>query len=396
MPRPTLEVADIFRAHGGAYRQAHDLPRAHLRTMRAIETCRTAALGGHVDQCDHCAETRVSYNSCRNRHCPKCGALERARWLAQRQAELLPVPYFHVVFTLPEQIAEIGLRNRKLLYDLLFQLSSQTLLTIARDPKHLGAEIGFFGILHTWGQNLLFHPHVHYVIAGGGIGPDQDRWIACRPHFFLPVRVLSRYFRNHFLAALEAAYEQGQLIFPGKLQHLEDPAAFYAYLDPLRQSEWVVYAKPPLGGPVQVLEYLGRYTHRVAISNQRLLSREQGRVTFQWKDYRRKGRSKNKTMTLDETEFIRRFLLHVLPPGFPRIRYYGFLASRHRRTKLAALRHWLAVEVTQLLPLPQDPVALLTQLTGQDPTLCPHCRQGHLLRIEILSPLRWRPRIDSS
>jgi hypothetical protein len=396
MSRPTLSVGGIFRQHGAAYRQAHPLPLAHLRAMRAIEVCRTAALGGHVAQCDHCAQKQFHYHSCRNRHCPQCGSLQRARWLAQREAELLPVPYFHVVFTLPEQIAQLGLRNQKAIYDLLFQISSQTLLTIARDPQHLGATLGFFGILHTWGQNLLFHPHVHYVIAGGGIGPDDDRWIACRPHFFLPVKVLSRYFRNHFLAALETAFQQGKLTFPGKLQHLEEPAAFHAYLDPLRQTEWIVYAKPPFGGPAQVLEYLGRYTHRVAISNERLLSRAQGRVTFRWKDYRRKGRAKNKTMTLDETEFIRRFLLHILPPGLPRIRYYGFLASRHRHHKLAALRHWLAVEITDLLPLPLDHVTLLAQLTGQDPTLCPHCRQGHLRCIEILSPLRWCPSLDSS
>ncbi len=396
MPRPTMELADIFRQHGAAYRQQHALPLAHLRVMRAIEVCRTAALGGHVSQCNQCREIHIRYHSCRNRHCPKCGSLERARWLSERQAELLPAPYFHVVFTLPEPIAAIGLYNQKVIYDLLFRMSSQTLLTIARDPRHLGAELGFFGLLHTWGQNLLFHPHVHYVIAGGGIGPDQDRWVECKPHFFLPVKVLSRHFRGNFLDALQTAYEQGQLVFSGQLEHLKNPDAFNRLLDPLRRSEWVVYAKPPFGGPAQVLEYLGRYTHRVALSNERLVSMEHGQVAFRWKDYRTKGRARNKVMTLDTGEFIRRFLLHVLPDGLPRIRYYGFLASRHRRSKLNVLRGWLAVPVAELLPLPSDPLALLSRLTAQDPLLCPHCQLGCMVRIETLAPIRWRPPIDSS
>jgi hypothetical protein len=343
-------------------------------------------LGGHVDECDQCGRTRHSYNSCRNRHCPKCGSLARARWLHQRQGELLPVPYFHVVFTLPEAIADLALHNQKTLYDLLFRISSETLLTIARNPKHLGAEIGFFGILHTWGQNLLHHPHVHYVIPGG-IGPDHDRWEPCRPGFFLPVRVLSAYFRRRFLEALEKLYRQGELLLTGTLAHLRNAQAFQRYLDPWRNADWVVYAKPPFGGPRQVLEYLGRYTHRVAISNHRLVSLQDGQVTFRWKDYRHEQRSR--LMTLSADEFIRRFLLHSLPDGFQRIRFSGFLANRHRRSKLALIHELLADPVTELLPLPKDCADLLALLTGQPKDQCPFCRLGRLQRIEVLPPIRW-------
>ena len=303
--------------------------------MRAIATCRTAVLGGHVDQCDHCQQQQISYNSCRNRHCPKCGSLARARWLHQREAELLPVAYFHVVFTLPAAVAALALHNQKVLYDLLFRASMETLLRKARDPKLLGAAIGLFGILHTWGQNLLHHPHLHYVIAGGGLGPDHDRWIDCRPGFFLPVEVLSAFFRDRFLDTLEDLFHRGQLELSGELASLRDPAAFARYLEPLRQSPWVVYAKPPFGGPHQVLEYLGRYTHRVALSNQRLLALQDGHVSFRWKDYRHEQRQR--TLTLELDEFIRRFRLHVLPAGFQRIRFGGFLANCHRRAKLALL-----------------------------------------------------------
>ena len=387
MPRPALELADIFRQHGEAYRQSHRLPRHQLRLMRAIQICRTATLGGHIDECDQCGRTRHSYNSCRNRHCPKCGSLARARWLHQRQGELLPVPYFHVVFTLPEAIADLALHNQKTLYDLLFRISSETLLTIARNPKHLGAEIGFFGILHTWGQNLLHHPHVHYVIPGGGIGPDHDRWEPCRPGFFLPVRVLSAYFRRRFLEALEKLYRQGELLLTGTLAHLRDAQAFHRYLDPWRNADWVVYAKPPFGGPRQVLEYLGRYTHRVAISNHRLVSLQDGQVTFRWKDYRHEQRPR--LMTLGAAEFIRRFLLHSLPDGFQRIRFSGFLANRYRRSKLALIHELLADPVTELLPLPKDCADLLALLTGQPKDQCPFCRLGRLQRIEVLPPIRW-------
>ena len=387
MPQPALELAGIFRQHGEAYRQSHRLPRHQLRLMRAIEICRTATLGGHVDQCDQCGRLRISYDSCRNRHCPKCGSLARARWLHQRQEELLPVPYFHVVFTLPEAIAELALQNKKVLYDLLFRTSSETLLTIARDPQHLGAEIGFFGILHTWGQNLRHHPHIHYVIPGGGIGPDHDRWVACLPGFFLPVRVLSAYFRRRFLQALEKLFGQGKLQFSGALAHLRDPEAFAQYLAPWRTADWVVYAKPPFGGPPQVLEYLGRYTHRVAISNHRLVSLHDGQVAFRWKDYRHEQRPRVMSLAVDE--FIRRFLLHALPDGFQRIRFGGFLANRNRRAKLALIGQLLAVPVTELLPLPKDCAELLALLTGQPKDQCPYCSAGRLQRVEVLPPIRW-------
>lgn len=387
MSRPVLELADIFRQHGEAYRQSHPLPRHQLRLMRAIEICRTATLGGHVDECGHCGKRRISYNSCRNRHCPKCGSLARARWLHQRRAELLPVSYFHVVFTLPELIANLALQNKKILYDLLFRISAETLLAIARHPQHLGAELGFFGILHTWGQNLLHHPHIHYVIPGGGIGPDHDRWVGCLPGFFLPVRVLSAYFRDHFLQALEKLFHKGQLQLSGTLAHLSDPEAFAQYLAPLRNTDWVVHAKPPFGGPPQVLEYLGRYTHRVAISNHRLVSLEDGQVAFRWKDYRHQQRPG--VLSLAADEFIRRFLLHALPDGFQRIRFGGFFANRHRRSKLALIRQLLAHPVTELLPLPKDCAELLAFLTGQPKDQCPHCHIGRLLRVETLPPRRW-------
>jgi hypothetical protein len=299
----------------------------------------------------------------------------------------LPVPYFHVVFTLPEAIADLALHNQKALYDLLFQISSETLLTIARNPQHLGAELGFFGILHTWGQNLLHHPHVHYVIPGGGLGPDHDRWEPCRPGFFLPVRVLSAYFRRRFLEALAKLYRQGKLRLTGTLAHLRDAQAFHRYLDPCRNADWVVYAKPPFGGPRHVLEYLGRYTHRVAISNHRLVSQQDGQVTFRWKDYRHEQRPR--LMTLGVGEFIRRFLMHSLPDGFQRIRFSGFLANRHRRSKLALIHELLADPATELLPLPKDCADLLALLTGQPKDQCPFCHLGRMYRLEVLPPIRW-------
>jgi hypothetical protein len=387
--RAALELAHIFRQHGAAYRAARRLPRQQLRVMRAIEICRTAGLGGHVEQCGHCSHIRVSYNSCRNRHCPKCQSLARARWLEQRTAELLPVEYFHVVFTLPEPITAIAFQNQKVVYDILFRTTAATLLTIARDPKHLGAGIGFFAILHTWGQNLLLHPHLHCVVPGGGRAPDGDRWVACRPGFFLPVRVLSRLFRRLFLEALQRAFQQGQLQFFSTLKALEDPSAFAAYLEPLRSTEWVVYAKPPFGGPHQVLEYLGRYTHRVAIANQRLLALQDGAVTFRWKDYRHPQRPK--TMTLEAPEFIRRFLLHTLPPGFQRIRHYGWLSNHHRREALALCRQLLAAPLSELLPRPRrDWRELYLALTGRALSCCPHCGIGVLLVIQTLPAQPYR------
>jgi hypothetical protein len=380
-----LEVADIFRHHSPVYRQVHgdSLCRAQLRAMSAIERCRTAALGGHVEQCDKCAHQRISYNSCRNRHCPKCQSLARAQWLEERQAELLnSVEYFHVVFTLPEPIAAIAYHNKKVLYDILFHASAETLRTIAADPKHLGAEIGFFTILHTWGQQLLHHPHAHCVVPGGGISPDGKRWIACRPGFFLPVRVLSRLFRRLFLEQLNKAFDAGELHFYSQLDPLKDAKAFAAYLAPASRDEWVVYAKPPFGGAAHVLDYLGRYTHRVAISNNRLLSMDDDEVTFLWKDY--KHQSANRPMTLTAEEFIRRFLLHILPAGFKHIRSYGFLANHWRETKIATCRRLLSEPIPTIEHSSEreDYRDLYERLTGKSLRACPICGKGHMLCIE--------------
>lgn len=390
MPRPALELAGIFRQHGDSYRKTHRLPRGQLRVMRAIEVCRTAALGGHVETCSQCDFTRIAYNSCRNRHCPKCQNTERARWLERRRAELLPVEYFHVVFTLPEEIARIAFSNHAVVYDILFRAASAALLTIARDPKHLGAEIGFFAILHTWGQNLLHHPHLHCVIPGGGLSADGRHWIGCRPGFFLPVRVLSRLFRRRFLENLETA--RGELQFSGELSELAESAVWDAHLAAAGSKEWVVYAKPPFGGPAGALEYLGRYTHRVAISNQRLLAASEGTVSFQWKDYRKGGAQKSRAMTLTADEFIRRFLMHTLPPGFQRIRHFGFLANCHRRRKLKLCRQLLCGPLGDLLPEP----AGTRPPSPATPLACPHCG-GALLRVQILPPWRWpAPAPDTS
>jgi Putative transposase/Transposase zinc-binding domain len=381
------EVADIFRQQGAEYRQVHAeaLSRGQRRVMGAIERCRTAALGGHVEQCDACGHLRITYNSCRDRHCPKCQSLARAQWLEQRQAELLEVEYFHIVFTLPEPIAALAYQNKKWLYDMLFHTSAQTLRTLAADPKHLGAEIGCLAILHTWGQNLLHHPHVHCVVPGGGISPDGSRWISCRPGFFLPVRVLSRLFRRLFLESLQKSFEAGALQFFSSLESLRDKAAFAAYLAAAAKVEWVVYAKAPFGGPAQVLRYLGRYTHRVAISNNRLLSLDDGRVSFLWKDY--KHESAQRVMNLAADEFIRRFLLHVLPEGFQHIRSYGLLANRYRETKLALCRTLLGTPK----PACANPTVKLDyrdryqMLTGSSLCDCPVCGRGHMVCVETFT-----------
>jgi Putative transposase/Transposase zinc-binding domain len=383
--RAALEVADVFRRCGPKYRQSHagGLSRAQRRAMSAIELCRTAALGGHVEQCDACAHQRITYNSCRHRACPKCQSLARAQWLEHRQAELLPgVEYFHVVFTLPEPIAALAWQNRRVLYDILFRTSAETLRTIAADPKHLGAAIGFITLLHTWGQNLQHHPHVHCVVPGGGIAPDGEHWIACRPGFFLPVRVLSRLFRRLFLAQLHHAFDTGALHFYGQLEPLADVQAFAAFLAPAAQAEWVVYAKPPFGDARHVLDYLGRYTHRVAISNNRLVSFDDAHVTFRWKDY--KHPVATKTMTLEADEFLRRFLLHVLPSGFKHIRSYGLLANRHRAASLATSRRLLGI----VAPAHEtsDPIEdyrdRYQRLTGRSLRDCPVCGNGHMVCIE--------------
>jgi hypothetical protein len=390
--RPKLEVADILRRYGNTYRAEHEgsLSSTQRRVMRAITACRTAALGGHLEACDECGHQRISYNSCRNRHCPKCQSLARAQWIEDRKSELLDCPYFHVVFTLPEEIAAIAYQNKAVVYNLLFAATAETLGTIAADPKQLGAEIGFFAVLHTWGQNLIHHPHLHCVVPGGGLSPDGERWIACRPGFFLPVRVLSRFFRRRFLELLGQAFERGELEFFSALESLRDRKAFLRYLEPLREKEWIVYAKAPFAGPEQVLEYVGRYTHRVAISNNRLLEIEDGQVTFRWRDYR--DGDAHKTMTLTAGEFIRCFLLHVLPPGFHRIRYYGLLGNRHRQEKLEQCRRFLDMS----LATPTDPDAAAPadyrdryeSLTGQSLHHCPICRRGRMIPIEQLPPSR--------
>jgi len=335
-----LEVADIFRAHGPSWRheQRGHLSVGQLKVMSAIEACRSAALGGHALRCSACAQPQVAYNSCRNRHCPKCQSSAAQRWLEARQTDLLPVDYYHVVFTLPAPISAIAYTNKEIVYGLLFDLAAETLRTIAADPKHLGARIGVTLVLHTWGSALTHHPHVHGIVPGGGLALDAERWVPCRPGFFLPVRVLSRLFRRRFLEELSAAHGRGQLHFFGEHADLADPATFAAWLAPLRQCEWVVYAKRPFAGPAAVLAYLSRYTHRVAISNRRLLAVDERGVTFRWKDYRAEGRTRHKTMSLSNGEFIRRFLLHVLPGGFHRIRHYGLLANARRKSNLATAR----------------------------------------------------------
>lgn len=386
MDRPKLEVADIFRRYGPAYRDKHadSMSVAQRRVMSAIEQCRTAALGGHLERCDACGHERNCYNSCRDRHCPKCQSLARAQWIEERQSELLDVPYFHVVFTVPEGIAAIAYQNKRMLYNILFRCTAETLTTIAADPKHLGAQIGFFAVLHTWGQNLHFHPHLHCVVPGGGLSPDAQRWVSCRPGFFLPVRVLSRLFRRLFLTALKRSFDAGKLRFFGVLEHLHEPCAFARHLDRAKESEWVVYAKRPFAGPEQVLDYVGRYTHRVALSNNRLLDIDNDQVRFQWKDYRH--HDDVKTMALSADEFIRRFLLHVLPAGLQRIRYYGFLGSRGREEKLALCRRLLNMPPT----IPPSTAAekdyrdRYEDLTGSSLRQCPQCPRGHMVPVAIL------------
>jgi hypothetical protein len=385
MTESRLEVADVFREYGAAYLDAFGAVTSaeQRRVLRDLMRCRTAELGGHVEECDRCGHQRVAYNSCRNRHCPKCQAAARAAWLEREASYLLPAEYFHVVFTLPDSLGPLALQNPRLVYGTLFRSAAETLLRIAADPKHLGADIGFLAVLHTWGQNLHLHPHVHCVVPGGGISPDRTRWVACRPGFFLPVRVLGRLFRGKFLALLREHYRRGRLACHGYLAALADPAVFGRWLEDLRRPEWVVYAKPPFGGPEQVLKYLARYAHRVAISNQRLIKVEGDRVYFHWKDYA--DGNAPKVMALKVVEFIRRFLLHVLPSGFVRIRHYGLLANRHRGEKLALCRHLLDSGPKQEPVRAPSPMheAMASQVP-EPRDRCPLCKQGRLRIVEVL------------
>ncbi len=379
--RASLEVADIFRAAGPTYRTTHagHLSLHQLKVMSAIEHCRTAALGGHVEACEDCGHWRIAYNSCRNRHCPKCQGAVARTWLAEREADLLPVGYFHVVFTLPAEVADIAFHNKAVVYDLLFHAASETMLKIAADPRHLGARIGITAVLHTWGSALTHHPHVHMIVPGGGITLDGQRWISSRPAFLLPVRVLGKLFRRLFLTRLIARHDAGRLAFFGNLAPLADRRAFQRHLSPVRHKRWVVYAKPPFVGPEAVLAYLSRYTHRVAISNRRLLAFDETGVAFRYKDYRRSGADRQQVMTLGVDEFIRRFLLHVLPRGFHRIRHYGLLASSARKVNLARARELLAVAPPPDDDVPEEP------LDVRPP--CPCCG-GHMIIIETFE--RWR------
>jgi hypothetical protein len=405
--RPELEVADIFRDHGPAWRCANrgHVSLGQLKVMSAIERCRTVALGGHVARCENgaCGHTTISYNSCRNRHCPKCQGAAAHEWLEEREAELLPVPYFHVVYTLPAPIADIAYQNKAVIYDILFKASAEATMTIAEDPKRLGAKIGITSVLHTWGSAMTHHPHVHMIVPGGGLSGDGDRWIACRPGFFLPVRVLSRLFRRLVLELLVAAHEADRLKFFGDRAGLADAAAFAAFLTPLRKAEWVVYSKHPFGGPEAVLAYLSRYTHRVAISNRRLISADAGGVTFKVKDYRVEGSERYKTMTLATNDFIRRFLMHVLPKGLHRIRHYGLFANGNRAANVAKARQLL--NVPQPDRTPDDPKPAETAEPPMRSRPCPCCG-GRMIIIETFergSSPRYRPaapvapiRIDTS
>jgi len=392
--RRRVELADLVRTAGAGYRAAHRLTRGQHRALRAIGACRTAALGGHTESCDVCGATRIAYNSCRNRHCPKCQTLAKERWLAARRADLLPVEYFHVVFTLPHALNPLAQGTPRVCYDLLFRAARETLAVFGDDPRHLGGEVGGLAILHTWGQTLEQHLHLHCVVPGGALTRDHAQWLPAKPGFLFPVRALARVFRGKYLAGLQEAHARGTLRFAGGVAGLADPAAFQAFVRTLRATEWVVYTKPPFAGPTQVLEYLGRYTHRVAISNDRLLSVADGQVRFRWKDYAHGHHLK--TMTLAAEEFLRRFLLHVLPGGFVRIRHFGFLANRGRTGKLAVCRTLLAAP-PPAPPAPESVAALMHRLTGVDLTQCPVCRAGRLRVVAVFRPGHLPvPRLDTS
>lgn len=384
--KSAVEVAHVFHRYGHDYRTAHPLPVNRLRAMRAIEACRTASLGGHVDECGHCGTKIISYNSCRNRHCPKCQFLKKEQWIEAREKDLLPIPYFHVVFTVPDGLNPLILRNQEVLYKLLFKAVSETLIELSADPKRLGAEIGFIAVLHTWGQNLMDHPHIHAIVTGGGLSPGGRTWKSSRADFFIHVKALSNLFRGKFLAYLKALRAQDKLIYPGAVCHLAQPAAFNALLGELYGKDWVVYCKPPFKRPEDVIEYLGRYTHRIAISNHRILKLENNTVSFRWRDYADGNRTK--VMTLEAGEFIRRFLLHVLPDRFVKIRHYGLLGNRSRAKKIERCRQLLAVEHKQPEEKSETWQERLLRLAGVDVIKCPACGERSMKTVEVIQPAR--------
>jgi len=399
--RPRFEVADVVRAHEGDYRRAHHPSAAQEAVLKHIAECRTTALGGHLEQCDSCGHQRISYNSCRDRHCPKCQNTARAEWITERLERLLPIPYFHVVFTIPAELNPLAIRNKKTIFRILFAAASQTLLTIARDEKHLGAQVGFTAVLHTWGQNLLFHPHVHCVVTGGGLSTDHKRWVAARENYLLPVKVLGKLFRGKFLAALDRAFQDGELELAGSTAKLSDPKTWRRFKDELYNKDWVVYSKAPFGGPQHVFRYLGNYTHRIAISNHRIVDVADGKVTFCVKDYA--DGCKVKLMTLDAVEFLRRFLLHVLPKGFVRIRHFGLCASANVNGKLVTARGLLESNTEVPSPSKSESTEPLPwwerflEQTGIDVMACPCCDTGRMMRQQSLSPsqaIEYADRID--
>lgn len=382
-----VEVADIFRLHGAEYRRSHLMPLHHMRAMHAVEVCRTATLGGHRYEYN-CGHVDISYNSCRNRHCPKCQTLQKEKWIEARCEDLLPIQYFHVVFTIPSELNHLVIMNQRVMYNILFRSVSETLMELCNNPKHLGARTGFIGILHTWGQNLMDHPHIHCVVPGGGLSPDRSRWVSCRKGFFIPVRVMSSLVRGKFLDYLKSGFDSGDLIFPGGIRHLKDPRTFEVFRGKFYRKKWVVYCKPPFDGVEGVLQYLGRYTHRIAISNNRILKVQEGKVSFRWRDYA--DGEKQKTMTLKADEFIRRFLLHVLPPRYVRIRHFGLLANRSRKDNIALCRKLIGSckNVTKEKEKSETWQDQLFRICGIDVTTCPVCKKGTILRVELLLPSR--------
>lgn len=380
-------MADIFRLHGPEYKRSHPMPLHHLRAMRAVEVCRTATLGGHRYEYS-CGHVDISYNSCRNRHCPKCQTLQKEKWIEARCEDLLPIQYFHVVFTIPSELNPLVIMNQKVMYNILFRSVSETLIELSNNPKHLGARTGFIGILHTWGQNLMDHPHIHCVVPGGGLSPDGSRWVSCRKRFFIPVRVISSLFRGKFLDYLKNSFESGDLIFPGGIAYLKEPGTFEVFRRRFYHKKWVVYCKPPFDGAEGVLKYLGRYTHRIAISNNRILNVQDGTVSFSWRDYA--DGDKQKTMTLKASEFIRRFLLHVLPPRYVRIRHFGLLANRGRKDNVALCRELIdgCNTVIKEKVTPESWQDQLLRICGIDINTCPVCKKGTMIMIELLLPSR--------